>query len=59
MLAVVIVVFDMSNIASLRGAILWKEEACLKAETDHKEQFVFLVGSKKDLLVSKLIFQCN
>jgi Ras family len=50
------VVFDMSNIASMKSVKQWKEDACTNAQTDMKDQLIFLVGSKKDLVVSYFAF---
>ena len=46
--AVVIVVFDLSDVNSLAHTPQWKEDACKCACDPH----VFLVGTKKDLVVS-------
>ena len=42
------VVFDLSDIESLSHAQKWKEDACLAAS----DPLVFLIGAKKDLVVS-------
>lgn len=47
--AAVIVVFDFSNFDSLQKARQWKQDACSNVETENP--LVFLVGSKKDLVV--------
>jgi hypothetical protein len=53
--SVVVIVFDMSDSKTLRNAVQWKEEARRNAGTDSEDQLLFLVGSKKDLLVSDSI----
>ena len=47
LLSVVIVTFDLSDIETLRHARKWKEDACESAI----DPFVFLVGTKKDIVV--------
>ena len=44
-----IVAFDLSDIDTLSHARKWRDDAC-EAATD---PFVFLVGTKKDIVVSK------
>lgn len=51
----VIVVFDMSDIGSLSNVIQWKEDACQNAS----DPLVFLVGTKKDLIVSNELLVCS
>ena len=46
--SVVIVVFDLTDIETLEHAIKWKADACENA----KDPLVFLVGTKKDIVVS-------
>ena len=47
-----IVAFDLSDVETLRHARKWKEDACESA----KDPFVFLVGTKKDIVVC-IIYQ--
>ena len=47
LLSVVIVTFDLSDIETLRHARKWKDDACESAI----DPFVFLVGTKKDIVV--------
>ena len=50
LVAVVIVTFDLSDVESMNHVHKWKEDACQSAY----DPLVFLVGTKKDLLV-----KCN
>ena len=50
-----VVVFDVTSVMSLAHTAQWLEEA--KDANRGSEPLIFLVGTKRDLLVSKL-FQC-
>ena len=52
---VVIVAFDLSDLESLSNSRQWCEDACQHAE----DPLVFLVGTKKDLLVGCMIICSN
>jgi hypothetical protein len=49
----------MGNIASLKSVTQWKNDACANIQTDLKDQLIFLVGTKKDLVVSKCYLICR
>ncbi len=54
---VIIGVFDMDNLETLTSAERWIKEALEITAADNP--LVFLVGSKQDLIVKKIIFQFN
>jgi small GTP-binding protein len=56
---VIVIVFDMSNINTLRSVRQWRDEACHNAQTESAQQLVFLVGTKKDLLCESAFHQVD
>lgn len=55
--SVIIVVFDLSNIFSLAHTKIWLKEAL--AANSNSEPLLFMVGTKKDLVVSYIFVICN